>query len=137
MSMSKAFIQGVLTADPSMKYTPSGMEVVEFSVATEKKKKGEKHSSFWNITAFGKRGQVIMEHFQKGKAINLVCEMEQQRWEKDGRKHSKVAYIMDDFTFNSAGRRDDAPANEYDQTAGPAEDVSQEPPAVDEENLPF
>ena len=135
MSMAKAVIQGVLVRDPETKFTPSGMAVCEFAVAVDRKKKDEKVTSFLDITAFGKRGEVIQQYFTKGKAINLCCTIEQQRWEKDGQKRSKIAFLMDDFSFVSTGKRNDQARDPMDQRpASEPEDFNQDAGGEDSES---
>jgi len=101
---------GNLTRDPQSKFLPSGVNVCEFGVACNRKYKdaggNEKEDVlFIDCAAFGKRGDVIQEHFTKGKPIMVVARLKLDTWDdKDGGKRSKISAIVDEFQF--VGGRD-------------------------------
>ncbi len=128
-SFNKVLLMGNLTRDPQLKYLPSQTACVEFGVACNRKFKtagGEDREEvvFVDVTAFGKQGEVINEHFKKGKAIFLEGRLKFDSWEsKDGGgKRSKLSIVVENFQF--VGGRDSAdqphPSDDGDQRPQPA-----------------
>jgi single-strand DNA-binding protein len=118
---------GNLTRDPELKYTPQGTALCEFTIANSKKWKtqgGEwqEKPGFYNCICWGKRGEVISQHFSKGKPIEVRGELEFQQWEtKDGNKRNAVKINVQEFFFVGA-REANAPDGSAD---------------VNEEEIPF
>ena len=83
---------GRLTKNAEVKALPSGAEVAEMSIASNYSvKKGDQwvdEVSYFDITKFKPGG--LAKYLVKGKQIAVVGELQQQRWEKDGQKRSRV-----------------------------------------------
>jgi len=94
---------GRLTADPDFKVI-GDKELCEFSVAVTDEYDRDK-SHFYQVNAWGKRGEVIANNFRKGKEIALTGKLDHERWEKDGKKQSKHTINLDNFDF--VGKKDD------------------------------
>jgi single-strand DNA-binding protein len=101
---------GRLTRDAEVKYTSGGLAIAEFSIACNVNKKvdGEWQdvASFFDCTYFGKGAEAVQKYLVKGKQIVLAGHIEQQRWERDGQKRSKVAVIIDRLQLMSDGNRE-------------------------------
>ncbi len=94
---------GRLTADPTFD-VKGGKELCEFSVAvTDEFDRDKAH--FYQVKAWGKRGEVIANNFKKGKEIALTGKLDHERWEKDGQKFSRHTVNLDNFGF--VGKKDD------------------------------
>ena len=88
--INKAILVGNLGRDPEMSYTPAGLAVAKFSIATseewkdkatgEKKEKTEWH----RIVAFGRLAEICGEYLSKGKQIYVEGRIQTSSWEKDG-----------------------------------------------------
>ena len=83
---------GRLTKDAEVKALPSGAEVAEMSIASNYSvKKGDQwvdEVSYFDVVKFKPGG--LAQYLKKGKQISVVGELQQQRWEKDGQKRSRV-----------------------------------------------
>ena len=102
-------IHGRLTNDPELREVGDS-SVTEFSVAINrkfKKKDGEEVEEvhFANCSCWGKRGEVIFNHFEKGQEIVCSGYMKTDTWEKDGEKKYKDKMIVDSFDF--CGKKSD------------------------------
>ena len=89
-----------LTADPEVKIVGQGEKakaVATFTVAVDNRFNDE--ASFFDVNAWGKTAEVIANHVTKGQQIGITGRLEQQRWEKDGQKRSKVIIVCDGFSF--------------------------------------
>lgn len=88
--INKAILVGNLGRDPEMSYTPAGLAVAKFSIATseewkdkatgEKKEKTEWH----RIVAFGRLAEICGEYLSKGKQVYVEGRIQTSSWEKDG-----------------------------------------------------
>ena len=102
--LNKATIQGNLTRDPESKYFDSGTCVVSFTIATSKKykdKQGEmvEKTSFIDCKAWGKTGENFAKYHSKGQQALVEGEMEQETWETDGQKRSKIVINVSQWHF--------------------------------------
>jgi single-strand DNA-binding protein len=99
--INKVIIGGRLTADPELKTTPSGISVVSFSVAVNRKvKQGEEQKAdFFSVTAWKQTAEHISRWFHRGSSICIVGQLQNSSWEKDGQKHYKTEIIADEVFF--------------------------------------
>lgn len=105
MSLNVCVFMGNLGEDPKITYLDSGVVVASFSIACSRKWKdkqsGEtKEDTQWaRCVAFGRRAEVIAEHFKKGSQIHVTTTMRNRSWESDGKKHWITEFTVDDFQF--------------------------------------
>ena len=110
--MNKAILIGNLGRDPESRFTQSGMAVCKFSVATNEYAKGEKKTTWHNVTCFGKTAEVAQAHLAKGRQVAIEGRIDYQSWEKDGVKHTTTVIIADRVEFISGGQDREAPRAE-------------------------
>lgn len=106
---------GRVTKDAELSYTSSGTAKCVFAVAVNRRvKKGETwadEASFFDITLWAKTAENMKQYLVKGQQVALSGELEQQRWEKDGQKHSKIALANVSVQLVGGGKREgSAPA---------------------------
>jgi len=111
MYLNKVFLYGNLTRDPELKALPSGSQVAEFGVATNrtyKDKEGNKKEEvdFHNIVAFGRTAEVIKQYLVKGRPIFIEGRIRTRSWEaKDGTgKRYKTEIVLENFQFGPSPR---------------------------------
>ena len=84
-------------SDNNFAYTAGGTARLNLSIAVNRSQKscGEWSDkvSFFDVTIWGKVAENIKQYLSKGKQIAIEGYLEQQRWEKDGKKYSKVCII--------------------------------------------
>lgn len=89
-SLNKVMIIGNLGKDPEISYTPSGLAVARFSVATKDvwndKTTGEKtEKTEWHrIVAFGKTAENCGRYLAKGRPVFVEGRLQTTSYEKDG-----------------------------------------------------
>lgn len=92
--LNTVILVGRVTRDMELKYGPSGMAFGKLSLAVNKKRKhGDQwveEVSFFDINLFGKTAEALNQYLVKGKQIAVEGELHQNRWESDGKTHSKV-----------------------------------------------
>ncbi len=106
MFVNKVFLYGNLTRDPELKALPSGSQVAEFGIATNrtyKDKEGAKKEEvdFHNIVSFGRQAEVIAQYLKKGRPIFIEGRIRTRSWEaKDGTgKRYKTEIVLENFQF--------------------------------------
>src|SRR6266536_1558406 len=83
-------IIGNLTADPELRFTPSGAAVVKFTVAhTPRSKRGDEwvdgEPTFLDCTAWRQLAENVAESLAKGARVIVTGRLRTDRWETDGR----------------------------------------------------
>ena len=93
--INKAILCGRLTRDAELSYTSSGFAMTKFSIAVNRtKKEGDQwvdKGNFFDIIIWGKRGEALNMYLVKGQQVVIEGELQQETWEKDGQKRSKVS----------------------------------------------
>ncbi len=108
MYLNKVQLYGNLTRDPEMKALPSGQNVANFSIATNrvfKDKNGAKQeqTEFHNVVAFGRTADVIGQYLKKGRPIYVEGRIQTRSWEKDGVKQYRTEIVAETFQFGASG----------------------------------
>ena len=92
---------GRLTRDSELKYSTSGFPICTFSLAVnDSKKEGDawkEFAHFFDCTLLGKRGEALSQYLTKGQKVAIQGKLQQDRWEKDGQKRSKVKILVNDI----------------------------------------
>ena len=91
-------------SDPELSYTQNKTPVVNFAVAANRKWKeqgGTEHeeSCFIDCTAWAGLAEAITKCVHKGSPLYIIGTLKQERWEKDGTKHSKHALTVNRCVF--------------------------------------
>ena len=111
--MNQVNLIGNLTRDSELSYFTSGSCVLKFSIAiNSKKKEGDKFVDvvdFFDCEYFGKNGpEAIQKYMLKSKQVGISGRLKQDRWEKDGEKHSRVKVIAEKITLLGGGREENS-----------------------------
>lgn len=90
-SINLAVIAGRLGKDAELSYTPKGVALCKFSVATESRweKDGEAQTAttWHSVALWGKYGEAMAPHLTKGKTVTVTGEIVNRSWDKaDGTK---------------------------------------------------
>lgn len=101
--VNKVILVGRLGADPDVRYTPDGMMVTNFRLATDmqwKDKAGERVSKTeWHrIVAFGKLAEICNSYLAKGKMVFVEGRIQTRAWDdKDGVKRYTTEIIANNM----------------------------------------
>jgi single-strand DNA-binding protein len=101
-NLNKVIIGGRLSAEPELKTTQSGISVVTFSVAVNRKvKQGEdQKSDFFNVTAWRQTADFVSRYFHKGSSICIVGTLQNSSWQdQNGQKHYRTDIVADEVMF--------------------------------------
>jgi single-strand DNA-binding protein len=85
-SVNKVILVGNLGKDPEVKFTPSGVPVAKFSLATNeryKDKGGEwqDRTEWHNIVAWQRLAEIVGEYVKKGSKIYIEGRLQTSSWE--------------------------------------------------------
>lgn len=125
MYLNKVLLYGNLTRDPELKALPSGGQVANFGLATNrtyKDKSGAKQETteFHNIVAFGRTAEVIAQYCKKGRPIYVEGRLQTRSWDdkENGKKNYRTEIIVDTFQFGADGGKGGAAASGANNVAG-------------------
>ena len=91
-SLNKVLLIGNLGKDPELRYTPDGLAILKFSIATSEyfnDKSGNKSekTTWHNIVLFGKMAQNLANYLNKGKQVFVEGRINNRSYDdKDGNK---------------------------------------------------
>ena len=96
MALPKITItEATLVADPEIRYTGNGTAVASFRVASNSRRKNQQtgqwedgDTTFLSVSAWGARGENVSSQFSKGNKINVVGDLKQRQYEKDGQRRT-------------------------------------------------
>jgi single-strand DNA-binding protein len=135
-SLNKVMLIGNLGKDPELKYTPSGVAVATFSMATSEQWKdqdgnAQEKTEWHNIVAWRKLAEIVGEYLKKGKKVYIEGKLQTRNYDKDGVKRYITEIVADQIIMlDGVGHRNGGSSGEE---AAPA--VSAESPK--EDDLPF
>ena len=135
--MNKCHFHGNLTRDPEVITLKSGDKVVKFGLAVNNRKD---NVVFLDCEAWGKPGELIEKHFQKGNAIIVHCHLREDSWtSSDGQKRKKLKFVVEGLDFLNTKKSDTKSDTVLDVEA-PVEQVTEqvtEQVATATEEIPF
>jgi single-strand DNA-binding protein len=126
-TLNKVQLIGRLGADPQMKYTPSGVPVTSFSLATNRQWKDnegtQREETDWhNIVAWDRLAQTCAEYLAKGRLVYIEGRLQTRSWESDGRTNYRTEIVANDMLI-----LDSKGAATADGTSQAQEPVAPEP----------
>ena len=129
--MNRVFLIGNLTADPVTRTTQSGKSVCQFTIAVNRRDRGE--TDFFRISAWDKLGDTCNKWLIKGKKVSVVGSVSATAYiAQDGKARASREVLAQDVEFLSpAGKTDEKPAETPQKAPSGFVDVS------GQEELPF
>ena len=107
--INKVILIGRLGSDPEVRYTPSGVAVANFNIATSEewkdKDSGEKkeRTEWHRIVAWRRLGEICGEYLSKGKQVYVEGRLQTRDWEdRDGNKRYTTEIVASDVQFLGA-----------------------------------
>jgi single-strand DNA-binding protein len=142
-SVNKVILVGNVGADPEVKYTPSGIPVGKFSLATNdrfKNKSGEwqDRTEWHNIVAWQRLAEIVGEYVSKGSKVYIEGKLQTSSWEdrRSGEKKFRTEIVARDLVLlgsreNGNSKQEPATTDEQREPddAGPGE--------ITDEGIPF
>ncbi len=103
-SLNQVVLMGNLTRDPELRQTPSGQNVVSFSLALNRSYKDQngewqESTDYVDIVAWGSLAERVSQYLFKGSRCLIQGRLQSRSWEQEGQKRSKVEVLANDVTF--------------------------------------
>ena len=131
--MNQITVIGRLTSDGELRYTASGKQVSNFSVACNSGYGDNKKVQYFRCLIWGERAEKTAQYLKKGVAVTVFGEFLLNEYQKrDGTKGFSLDVNVSNFEFQ--GSKSDQP------TAQPSKTYSQasgENPPIDDDLIPF
>lgn len=132
--MNKITIIGNLVRDPELRTTPSGINVCTFTVAVNRRAKGDSQATdFFRCTAWRQLGETCSRFLAKGRKVAVVGEVSVSTYTtQNGETRANLEVTAQDVEFLSP-RTEQAEEAPVSENTGIADGYF----PVDDESLPF
>jgi single-strand DNA-binding protein len=140
--INKVILVGNLGRDPEIRYTPSGMAVANFSVATTEKWKDkqsgemQERTEWHRIVAWGRLGEICGEYLSKGRQVYIEGKMQTRQWEKDGVTRYTTEVVAAEMKMLGSKTQGDG-YKPTDSSQAPEYSGPPLPGAQDDDDIPF
>lgn len=103
---NKTFLMGRLVRNAETKTTAEGLFIANFSIATNNSRQQKDGTwadipSFFDHTLYGNRAKALSPYLVQGQMVAIEGHLIQRRWEKDGKKLSRIENAIDDIKLIS------------------------------------
>ena len=129
MSFNKIILVGNLGRDPELRYTPQGVAVCDFSMATNERKRdksGEYQEvpTWFRITLWRNQAENASKYLKKGSPVYIEGRLSLEEWtDRDGNTRQSLSVQATEMHFISGGAKNEDFSGEREeapQFAGPA-----------------
>jgi len=138
-SVNKVILIGNLGRDPELRFTPTGMALCTFSIATSRKWRDKqtnemKELTNWHrIVLWDKQAELAKQYLTKGSSVYIEGRIETRSWDDNGVKKYMTEIVGQRLEFLS--KRGDQPTGEHE--APPPEADAASPLTGEDDDLPF
>ena len=94
--LNQCVLTGNLGNDPEINYSSEGDPIANFNLAF---RSSRKKTGWIRVSAFGHIAELVEKYLHKGARIALVGTLEENKWESDGQKRSKLQMICRNVEF--------------------------------------
>lgn len=103
---NKTFVMGRLVRNAEKKTTSEGLFIAHFSIANNQSKKNQDGTwgetvHYFDFSLYGKRAEALAPYLLQGQLVAIEGHLIQRRWEKDGKKFSKLEIAIDNIQLVS------------------------------------
>ena len=107
LNLNKVVLCGRLTADPELKQTTSGIAVVTFTLAVNRRYQSKaadgaqaQQADFINVVAWRQTAEFISRYFRKGSALCITGSIQTRSWQdQQGQKRYATEVVADEAMF--------------------------------------
>ena len=157
-SVNKVILIGNLGKDPEVKYTPGGMAVAKFSLATNERHKDKDgnwsdYTEWHNIVLFDRKAEIAGEYLKKGRTVYIEGSIRTNSWDdkETGQKKYRTEIIGNQMVLLGGQREGEGGGGGYSggrsgaKSGGGSEQhapeheapVSSGGPEITDEDIPF
>lgn len=137
-SINRVLISGRLTAEPNLNFTPDGVPVLKFRIASSRYYKDRDGNwkevvAFLPVSIWREKAERLADVLHKGSAVFVEGRLQSRSWEADGKRKSMVeisAWRIQNL------EKTGAPGTETAKESEKSEDMNDED-KQEEDDLPF
>ena len=124
MSVNSVVLIGRLTADPTVRTTQTGKEVANFSIAVDRRFKGQDgvDTDFFSIVAWGASASFVSQYLGKGRLVAVEGRLQSRKYTTQDGSNREVVEVVAENVQGLDRPRDDAPQYKGDDHANREED---------------
>src|SRR6478736_5001056 len=127
MNINKILITGNLTADPELRYTPSGKAVVSASIAnnehyTDAHGQEQKITTFVNLEVWGKPAENFGKLVKKGQELCVDAKLRMDEWtdKQTNARRTRLYLLVENWQFTQYRRQEESTPEAPTSPPGPA-----------------
>ncbi len=106
LNLNKVVLCGRLCADPELKQTPSGVNVVSFTLAVNRRYSSKNdtqagpQADFISLVAWRQTAEFIARYFRKGSSLCVTGSIQTRKWQdQNGQNRYATEVVVDDAMF--------------------------------------
>ncbi len=139
--LNKVIIIGRLVVDPTVRYMPSGAQLLEFRIVYNRRymvdEQWREESHFFDVKAFGRLAEGLSNRISKGYTVVVEGRLVQDRWtDKEGKTQSRVRILAENVKILNKPKMEEPPEEVVLSEEAPIEENT-EKPFTEDDNLPF
>lgn len=117
LNLNKVVLCGRLTADPELKTTQSGIAVVTFTLAVNRRFQSRtadgqqgQQADFISVVAWRQTAEFISKYFKKGSALCVTGSIQTRNWQDNqGQRRYATEVVVDEASFVDSRNETAAP----------------------------
>ena len=121
LNLNKVVLCGRLTADPELKQTQSGIAVVTFTLAVNRRFQSRsadgaqaQQADFISVVAWRQTAEFISKYFKKGSALCVTGSIQTRSWQdQQGQKRYATEVVVDEAMFVDSHNESPAAQGSY------------------------
>ena len=107
---NRVVVHGRITGNAQTTTSDSGLLIVHFAIGTNRTRRLSdgtfaEECSFFPLAVFGSYAQLVVQRIVKGQGVTVEGHLKQNRWEKNGEKHSETVITVDRLYFDADIRK--------------------------------
>lgn len=111
MSLNRVILIGRMVRDPELRTTSTGKNVVEFSIAVQKRIKpqdpNERDADFFRVKAWSQTADYVSNYGSKGRLVAVDGRLETRKWtDQQGNNRETVEIVADNVNLLDRPRDD-------------------------------
>lgn len=126
-SVNKVILIGHLGKDAEVRYTPNGVAVASFSIATNERFKDkdgnwQDRTEWHNVVAWQRTAEIAGEYLKKGRQVYIEGKLQTRSWDdkQSGEKKYRTEVVITDMVLLGGGAREGEGAGAGAQRSRPA-----------------
>ena len=128
LNLNKVVLCGRLTADPELKQTTSGIAVVSFTLAVNRRFQAksadgtpaQQQADFISVVAWRQTAEFISRYFRKGSALCITGSIQTRTWQDaNGQKRYATDVVADEAMFVDS-KNDGVAGGQYETYNAPS-----------------